>query len=275
MDFAALSEIESIQINAEETTIVLKDGRQYLWNPDHQVLRLYTISSLGVFEKRETAFMRSLIKPGFTTFDIGANFGWYTVLLSILCQETGVVHAFEPVPRNFDILKNHSLRNNCRNVVLNNLAIGDKNGQGELYLPDIGSSGSFRLHKYKDSYQTISSSIITMNEYARQKNISKVDFIKADIEGAELDLLKGSSEILATQHNSVWMLEIQKKSTKLFGYEPVEVFELMRHYGFQAYSIREGGSLSRFLKYDEHLSDYNFVFARESRLSHLGVSITD
>ncbi|NIN35661.1 MAG: hypothetical protein GTO60_11480, partial [Gammaproteobacteria bacterium] len=88
-----------------------------------------------------------------------------------------------------------------------------------------------------------------------------IDFIKADIEGAELLMLKGAKETLKRYH-PILMLEIQSHSTKLFGYKPEDVFDFLHEIGYAGFYVTQQGNLELCLpgKQYHHLPDYNFIF---------------
>ena len=220
---------------------------------------MYSVPQTGTFEAKETDFVRGFVQPGQVCFDIGASFGWYTVLLSKLVGPAGHVHAFEPLPHNFEVLQSNVTLNECANVTLNDVALDATDGQKDLFLPDIGLTVSLRLHRYKKNYQVISCRTRTLDDYCLEKGISHVDFIKADIEGAELLMLKGAIETLRRSKPAL-MLECQSKVTRLFGYEPAELFTLLAELGYAPHFVADTGSLVHVDDYHGRLPDYNFIF---------------
>jgi len=240
--------------------IVLKDGRRFYFNPHDRVARMYSVPDIGTFEDKETNFVRSFVKRGQVCIDAGASFGWYTILFSKLVGPTGHVHAFEPIPHTFNVLQSNIILNKCSNVTLNNVALDATNGKKDMFLPDIGVSGSLRLHKYKKTFQTISCFTRTFDDYCLKKRISRVDFIKADIEGAELLMLKGGINIIKSSM-PIMFLEIQEKSTNLFGYKPREIFEFLLGLGYESYYVSDEVKLIKFDNYLlSKLPDHNFIF---------------
>ena len=252
--------IDNILFTNGKAIITLKDGRRYHFDAIDNVARMYSVPHTGTFEAKETNFVRGFVQPGQVCIDVGANFGWYTILLSKLIGSTGHVHAFEPLPHTFNVLQRNVTLNECSNVTLNDVALDAINGQKDLFLPDIGVSGSFRLHRYEKNYQVIKCRTRTLDDYCLEEGISHVDFIKADIEGAEWLMLKGATKILR-QSKPVLFLEIQSTSTKLFGYEPVELFNWLANRGYVPYFVDDTGSLVRINDYHGMLPDYNFIFS--------------
>ena len=248
----------------------MNDGRRYWWDPDDNVRRLFTVSTQGNFEAKETRFLRSILQPGDVVLDIGANFGWYTLLFSQTVGESGRVHAFEPIPRNYEILRENCELNQAPNVVLNNLAVGAESGERDLYLPDTGASGAFQLHPYRKGYETFRCRVQALDEYVQQHGIDHIGLIKVDIEGAEFEMLHGATKVLEMKPEPLWLLEVQAKSCQLFGHTPRAVFNLMHRLGYAPYFISPAGGLQAMSNLDGPLPDHNFLFATASRVADLG-----
>jgi hypothetical protein len=102
-----------------------------------------------------------------------------------------------------------------------------------------------------------------LDEYVSRSKLERLDFIKADIEGAELLLLNGGLETLK-RFKPALMLEIQGHSTRLFGYAPEAIFILLADIGYQAYYV---GTDARLISYtpsrSSALPDYNFIFQHQ------------
>lgn len=260
--FSSLSQktnIASIKFKQGQCIIELKDKRMYFFDPYDRVARMYSVAPTGTFEKKETLFASRFIKPGQVCIDAGANFGWYSILFSQLVGPDGQVHSFEPLPHTLEILKCNVGLNESKNITLNNIALDEENCSRDLFLPDIGVSGSFKLHKYDKNYEKIRCTCQKLDDYCMTNKINRVDFIKADIEGAEFSLLKGGKKILMRDH-PVLLIEIQSHSTMLFDYRPVDIFKWLIDLGYSSYLVSENGDLIIFQNYESELPDNNFVF---------------
>ena len=94
----------------------------------------YYIYYFGMWEPRQTRAVSRLVKRSDICLDIGANIGWYTMLLSKLVGDTGAVHAFEPDPRAFFMLSdNVTLNEGPSNIVLNKIGLSKIAGSGTLF----------------------------------------------------------------------------------------------------------------------------------------------
>lgn len=258
------TDISSLTFKAGQCIIKLKDERVFFFDPYDRVARMYSVPHTGTFEKKETLFVSKFLKPGQVCIDAGANFGWYSILFSRLVGPDGHVYSFEPVPHTLEILERNVKLNECRNIVLNNIALDEKNRSRELFLPDIGVSGSFKLHNFDKDFESINCKCQKLDDYCDTNNIRRVDFIKADIEGAEFALLKGAKEILTRNHPTL-LLEIQSHSSTLFGYQPADIFKWLIDLGYAPYIVNESGDLTTFQDYESKLPDNNFVFLQKER----------
>jgi len=264
--FHALSKnknIDSVTFQKGQCIFRLTDKRQYYFDPHERAARMYSVPLTGTFERKETEFLRSTIKRGQVCIDVGACFGWYTLLFSSLVGETGHVHAFEPLSDNYRVLARNLALNEAKNVTLNEMALDEIIGDRELFLPDIGVSGSFRLHTYHRSYRTIMCEAQTLDAYCESKGIEQIDFVKADVEGAELSVIKGGIETIK-RHRPKLMLEIQQHSTRLFGYAPRDIIVLLKELGYLPHFISEQGKLEALENFSDSLPDYNFIFIQKS-----------
>lgn len=119
--------------------------------------------------------------------DVGANFGIYALRASKMVGENGQVIAIEPEPLNFKILKQHVRINKIRNMLLVNLAMGDKVGTVKLFLNGNG----FNSIKQQNSGKYVKVPLTTLDHTLDALKIKHIDLLKIDVEGAELDVLKG------------------------------------------------------------------------------------
>lgn len=178
-----------------------------------------------------------LIKDGDTVFDIGANRGDFTVLFSSVVGPTGSVHAFEPVPPTFSAL-DERIKAECRfrNVALNNHAIGDAEGVFQMQVPggDFGQASlkSHAMASWTDrERQSYDCKVRTLDSYLEQHEVNRLDFIKIDVEGAELSALRGGQKTIDRFH-PVIHCECMAAWTVAFDYTPADLVSFLRHHGY-------------------------------------------
>jgi FkbM family methyltransferase len=143
---------------------------------------------LGIYERVLQAEMTRELKPGGVFYDVGANVGFYSLLGSALI-EPGRVFAFEPLPSNVAYLKRHLKLNKITNVEVLEIAISDKIGELPFLEEETRAMG--RLGHGGKRLVWCS----TLDSLLQEQRIPPPDFIKMDIEGAELHALNGAKDI--------------------------------------------------------------------------------
>ncbi|MDQ1253737.1 MAG: hypothetical protein QG646_2926 [Euryarchaeota archaeon] len=199
-------------------------------------------SILGRSSSQISVFMR-IIKKGNIVFDVGANMGSFTILFSHLVGSQGKVHVFEPVPPTFEKLaKNIARAHKSDRVVLNRCAISDHSGTTSIRLPASDhTEASLKEHTMASwALKTVVSydcELETLDRYVSLRNISKVDFVKIDVEGAEMLVLIGMQTILKGSTPPILMLEIFVPWIRDFGFTVDDIFSFLDNAGYQIYFI--------------------------------------
>ena len=197
---------------------------------------------LGEYEHAVSSVIKRVVRNGDMCLDVGANMGWYTTLLNKLSGPKGEVHAFEPVPRIYEALKkNVALLDDSSNVHINNCALGDAPGKVELHLFAGLPNGHTSISTMgRTDFTTVESPIVTLDSYLEEKQIERVDFVKVDIEGAELMFFKGANKLFSQEIPPIWMIEMALGTTKGFGYLPNDLIEYMKkHADYVFYAVQE------------------------------------
>ena len=167
-----------------------------------------------VFGTHEPAVVRGLeelVQPGWTVIDVGANIGYFTLLMANRVGPRGKVIAFEPLAENFRILQENIRLNGHRNVVAENCALMSSSERVELRSATPGAItwvASVRV-KQDSAVESESVEAISLDEYVQKKGIAKVDFLKIDVEGAEESVLEGATNVLSTDR-PVLLIELHE-----------------------------------------------------------------
>jgi FkbM family methyltransferase len=152
----------------------------------------------GTYEPGVVQRLEELIQPGWTAIDVGANIGYFTLLMANRVGPQGKVIAFEPLAENFKILKENIKMNGHANVVAENLALMSRTERIELRSATPGAItwvASVRIDQ-NAAVESQSVEAVTLDEYVQTKGIAKVDFLKIDVEGAEASVLEGATNVL-------------------------------------------------------------------------------
>jgi FkbM family methyltransferase len=149
------------------------------------------------YELGTTRLLRRLLERQRVFFDVGANVGYHSFLAAALLEGRGAVHAFEPWPTVFDDLAANARLNGFRSLDVNCLALADRDGESSLFVPDGPEWTTASL--VPDGSARVRESVPAMrfDTYCRRRGIERVDLLKIDVEGAELQVLRGMGSLLS------------------------------------------------------------------------------
>jgi len=145
---------------------------------------------LGSFEHDKQRLMSSMLHPGDTMFDVGANVGYYTLLGSHRVGTTGHVVAFEPLPANVRFLQRHVRLNRVQNVSLQAVAVSDHDGRAR-FAPHASNA----MGKLSDA-GSVEVATVSLDSIAKAGRFPDPNLLKIDVEGAELGVLRGAAQLL-------------------------------------------------------------------------------
>lgn len=225
---------------------------------------------IRTFERDERAFVSKFLLPGMAVVDVGANAGLYTVIAAKRVGPSGCVIAFEPSPRELRQLRTHLRLNRCANVAIEEVALGEAGGRGDLLIVEGHETGCNSFHLAGgDAAGTrpLSVAIRTLDDYYRQGRFSRVDFIKMDIEGAELSALRGATDVFRDLQ-PVLLCEIVEERTAPWRYRGREIVDLVRSWGYEWFGFADGGRLEPIPATQEKFSA-NFVAFPRNRVPQL------
>jgi len=200
-----------------------------------------------IFEPLITQFIRATVRPGDAVVDIGANIGYYTLLLAKLTGPEGTVFAFEPEPENFSLLLRNIELNGYKNVIAAQKAIGATTGQAHLFLSD-DNKGDHRIYG-AGSRPSIPIEVTTLDNYFSTFH-RPISLIKLDIQGAEPDAIKGMRSFLQKQKEVTLVTECWREGLEGGGVTVEGYLTLLRDVGFEL-SILTTEGLRRVVSNDE------------------------
>ncbi|HMO80757.1 MAG TPA: FkbM family methyltransferase [Pyrinomonadaceae bacterium] len=184
------------------------------------------------YEPETFRFFRSNVKPGNVVLDIGAHIGLFSVVTSRLVGETGKVYAFEPTPFTRGVLGEVVKLNGCEhNVEIRPEAVSDK--EGTAYFFDTGTevSNANSLVETGRSKEKIEVPMISVDKFASERGLT-VKCLKIDVEGAELDLLKGARKVL-TEQRPVARLGLHPEFMAANGHTLEMIWDLIKYYRYR------------------------------------------
>lgn len=175
-------------------------------------------------DRAERQLLKSVLVPGAVVVDAGANIGIYSQFLSHCVGSAGVVHSFEPSPENFKHLQ--SATHNCANVRLSQVGVGERSERSKLYLSDQLNVDHRAYLPEGDSRRVIDIDIVALDDYFQPGE--RVDVIKMDIQGYELQALRGSSRVLADNPDAKLLLEFWPYGLKQAGANWLELIDALK-----------------------------------------------
>lgn len=232
-------EIQGIYISNGLTILELADTRKFYWDPEDR-MSLLGMGLVGEWERDDTEYLKKMVKTGDTVIDVGANYGFHTILFSKLTGPKGKVYAFEPLKSMYGQLEeNLTLNKSQDNTVLSQYALGNKRGKFKIYVPERMGRGAASLSKRGKTAEQEVCDVITLDSYVNNKKIKKISFIKCDIEGAELLAFQGAKNVLKN-HRPALMVEVTRGSSESFGYTPEILLKFLSEYNYRFYYTVKG-----------------------------------
>ena len=169
------------------------------------------------YEPETTKLLQKLVKPGDVTIDIGASIGVFSMLLSKCVGDKGKVYSFEPTREGFKYLCENRLLNNATNVSPFNLAAWDK--EDLVQMP---------MSSYSVNKQWANG--VAIGKFLSDRGVTKIDFIKMDIDGAEPWAVKGLEEIFLNNPNLIMICEYYPKYIEASNGDPKFFLNMLEKY---------------------------------------------
>jgi FkbM family methyltransferase len=182
------------------------------------------IAEHGVWEPGETALLLGWLAPGMTFVDIGAHVGYYTVLAARRVSPGGLVFAFEPSPRNYELLLANVWRNELTNVVCFPWAVSDHMGFLDLFL-DERNTGDNRLFQ-GDRGPGVRVRAVALDTLPSIR--PPIDVVKIDVQGAEEAVIEGMKHLLSRSPNARITLEYWPFGLRALGRDERRALEYYR-----------------------------------------------
>ncbi|HEX5905197.1 MAG TPA: FkbM family methyltransferase [Candidatus Nitrosocosmicus sp.] len=179
--------------------------------------------------------------------DIGAHIGRYTLIAAKRVSLNGKVIAIEANPDNFEMLNRNVKLNQLTNVTSLNYAVYSQETKIKLYLAGGGSGQTIyntimaeRAKEGKEKFVEINAN--TLDHLMQLQGISEVNWIKIDVEGAELEVLKGAVNIISRSKDISLLIEIHNLAgSNSTLYEPITQFLNLHNFKIDFEKTYDGG----------------------------------
>jgi len=163
--------------------------------------------NFGTYEFGILKLMENLLRKGDIFVDVGANIGLMSIHASLIVSETGRVLSFEAHPNTIKILQHNIQLNNVENVTAMQLALGSKKSRGKIYSNLHINRGSASLLRPDFKSECFDVEIARFDDFYQSKCLPTIRMVKIDIEGFELEALKGFGNILSGKNAPILIIE--------------------------------------------------------------------
>lgn len=223
-----------------------------------RVAPLETLNFGGAYEAIESRAMNLLASGARCMLDVGANLGIHALRLA-LREPQATVHAFEPLPQSFEFLS--------RNIALNGLGdrvrahgfgLSRENGSFEFHIaPENGTNASLLNVAGRSDARHVVGLTLRLDDWVANTG-SQPDYIKVDVEGAELWVFEGGAQTIERQRPRVFC-ELLRKWCAPFGYHPNDVLRFFAAQGYGCWAVGEQG-VRELTAVDDATPETNYAF---------------
>ncbi len=223
------------------------------WGQRYQAVSLSEYHDLrdGNPENHESALIERILRPGMTVIDVGANHGMFSLEAAHLIGPGGVVHAFEPTPGTRQLLQNNLAVNGLSTVKVFASALGEMPGAARLRVhKEMSGLNTLATHEVTWNRQTlvadeiIEVSVTTLDAHATAEGLDHIDFLKIDVEGFELGVIRGAHNLLRARRVDLILLEIGDVTCATAGVDPMELLTELELLGYRLHSISPEGQIA-------------------------------
>ncbi len=216
----------------------------------------------GQYEWAELQLWRRLLnRPNLTILDVGANIGLYSLVTAAYCRQQSLIGAtifgFEPNPLEFAKFQQNVDLNGYSEIQAFNIAVSGQEGVSQMAIPPNGLGVFGHLlspHEKVSSQDTITEvKTVNLDNWCKSRDITQIDLMKLDVEGYELEVLKGAENLLSQQSIGVLFMEIGHGLWR-------ESLSLLQDHRYSINLIRRDGSIQPFD--DEFLTGWDNIIAQ-------------
>lgn len=223
----------------EELTYVRGIGCLMYLDPKTYLAR--HIYYFGTYEPMCVKFLKRILKPGMVFYDIGANFGFYSLLAAQRIAPNGAVFAFEPQSKCCSMLIKSMAANKLKNIRIHQIALSDEDGEGRIYQLSETNIGQASLWRGKG--KTFGSEVVkcvTIDYLIKNKELPPCDIMKIDVEGAEQNVLKGANELFLKSPPKVIVFEGIDVNLKRFDSSLDELLRTLKKNNYKIVFAKRG-----------------------------------
>jgi FkbM family methyltransferase len=255
--------ISSIEVIDKRVVMTFRDsGIRFICTRNDKRLASLDTLNFGFYEHDELTMQLKLIKDGYNVLDIGGNYGWYAMHIAREKPKASIF-SFEPIPSTFNFLNENIRLNNFKNIKIFNFGLSDADGSFNFYFDShLSVNASLANVSGDEKVENITCFVKKLDNFVKDQNIN-IDFIKCDVEGAELLVFKGGSKVIKKDCPIIFTEMLRKWSAK-FNYHPNDIISFFQDIGYSCFILTEG-KLRIFNIVDEDTKETNYFFLHKKK----------
>jgi FkbM family methyltransferase len=212
-------------------------------------------------------FVWEFLEPGMVFFDVGAFHGIFSILASMRLSSQGRVVAFEPSARERRRFEMHMRMNGLRGVQLEPYAVSSRTDKLTFFTvaPSFGMMNSLKQPEVDVPVRRTEVEAISLDDYLAAQRIERIDLMKIDVEGGELEAFRGASRLLGSIR-PILLCEVLDWVTRPWGYSACEIVNYLQQHDYEWFDFRDDGSLSPHLQRAEYPDPRNYLAVPREKL---------
>ncbi|MEM9914737.1 MAG: FkbM family methyltransferase [Planctomycetota bacterium] len=195
----------------------------------------------GCSDYEQAAVLAACLKPGGVYFDVGAHVGQFALLGAYLVGASGQSHAFEATPATFEFLKRNAQINTLPQLTINHLAVFSEAGEVTIQVCDPADAAfnsiSTPLRPDGSVVDTVQVPAVALAGYCVEHQIEKVDLIKIDVNGPELQVIRGAGSLLEGPDAPVLYVEFNDNTTAPLDYTTAQMRDEIEGLGYELFTF--------------------------------------
>ena len=258
------TDVKEILIAEDGVSFVLGDERIRLYCPANEArVAPIEVMNFAHYEPEETRFMDILVENSRNILDVGANIGLYSIRFAKRFPNARVF-AFEPMPISHAFLQRNVAANAVGSRVTTfNYGLSETGGVVEFFIsPAAGTNASLKNVAGAQDATSVIGLTLTLDQWVNNQKIVP-DFIKCDVEGAELLVFRGGRATLV-KHKPIVFAELLRKWSKPFGYHPNEMITFFAELGYICFAVGDNG-VRIITEVTDETSETNYAFLHIER----------
>jgi FkbM family methyltransferase len=264
--------VREIRVSARGVQFLMGEEAVWIEAPagEPRVAPLETLNFGGAYEAAESRAMNLLASGARCVLDVGANIGIHALRLA-LREPQSTVHAFEPLPQSFEFLSRNIAANGLGDRVrAHGFGLSRENGSFSFHLaPENGTNASLLNVAGRADARQIVGLTLKLDDWADNTG-SQPDYLKVDVEGAELWVFEGGAQTIE-RHRPRVFTELLRKWSAPFGYHPNDVLRFFVGLGYGCWAVSDSGVRELTEVTDETL-ETNYAFLhREAHRETIGL----